>query len=270
MNKSNRNKPFVLLPGAAILAAAILAAAQTQAADITFAAPVSAYNESVLDIPWLAGGTFVQGVTYGSGAKTFTTPGGQNISLAGDNTQLGMFTPMPAGTPSVTSGYYNGGYGSQWNWGTDPASYDVNATTDYRDAMYGNIYHGTATATDPLTLHLTGLVIGQTYDISLFSTDPRDGSAGRTQEYWSSFSGTTYSGGTSVSFSETASLMVYGTFTADAVYQDIFIQATETGNPDTTLSAYTLYAAPVPEPSSLALCGGGLVLLGAFRRRLAR
>ena len=153
-------------------------------------------------------------------------------------------------------------------WNGDAANYSMNATTDWRDAMYGNIYHGTATATDPLTLHLTGLVIGQTYDLSLFTTDPRGGSAGRTQEYWSSFSGTTYGGLHSDSFSETASLMVYGTFTADAVYQDIFIQPTLAGSPDTILSVYTLYAAP--EPSSLALCGGGLVLLGVFRRRLAR
>ena len=69
--------------------------------------------------------------------------------------------------------------------------------------MYGNIYHGTATATDPLTLHLVGLTVGQTYDISLFTTDPRTGGnfANRTQADWSSFSGTTYSGGTSGSFS---------------------------------------------------------------------
>ena len=82
-----------------LVAAAILAAAQTQAADITFAAPVSAYNTSVLDIPWLAGGTFVQGATMDSGAKSFTTPGGQNITLAGNNANLGTAT-MPAGTPS--------------------------------------------------------------------------------------------------------------------------------------------------------------------------
>ena len=238
----------------------------SHAAVISFAAPVSAYNSSVLDIPWLAGGTFVQGVTYGSGAKAFTTSGGQSISLAGDNANLGNNVVMPAGTPSVSNGFYNGG-GTQWNWGTDSASYNaVNTQTSYRDAMYGNVYRGTATATDPLTLHLVGLTIGQNYDISLLSTDPRCGSAGRTQAYWSSFSGTTYSGGTSGSFSETASEMVLGTFTADAVYQDIFLQATETGNPDTTLSIYTLYA--VPEPSAMALAAlGGASLL--FRRRRA-
>ena len=245
----------------ALVAAAILAAAQTQAADITFAAPVSATNTSVLDIPWLAGGTFVQGFTYGSGAKSFTTAGGQSISLAdGRGASLGNNVIMPAGTPSGTGGFYNAG-GNQWN--NAGVSTDLQAWTD---ALDGNIYHGTATATDPLTLHLVGLTVGQTYDLSLFTTDNRGGSAGRTQDYWSSFSGTTYSGGTSGSFSETASEMVLGTFTADAVYQDIFLQATETGNPDTTLSIYTLYA--VPEPSAMALAAlGGASLL--FRRRRA-
>ncbi len=58
--------------------------------------------------------------------------------------------------------------------------------------------------------------------------------------------------------------MTIATFTADAVYQDIFIQETDAiGNDDTNLSGFTLYA--IPEPSiALLLTGAGLLI--GFRR----
>jgi hypothetical protein len=235
-----RVKITLLLAFAAIVAS-------TQAAVITFSGPVSATNTSVLDTEWLAGGTFVEGVTYGSGVKSFTTAGGQNITLAGDNTNLGN-ADMPAATPAATSGWYNAG--TQWNWG-GPGSWDQVA---WRDAMYGNLYHNNASdAARPLTLHLAGLTIGQTYVVQLYSVDGR--TTDRTQAYWSSFSAGVFSGGTSGSFSENPAYKVTGTFVADATYQDIFVHATDTvGNPDTTIAVYTLYAIPPrasnPDPAN--------------------
>jgi hypothetical protein len=233
-----------------VLCAAMVAS--TQAALITFSGPVDATNTSVLDTEWQAGGTFVQGVTYCSGAKTFTTAGGQNITLASNNTNLGN-ADMPAVTPSETSGFYNAG--DQWLW-LGNGSYDL---VEWRDAMYGNLYHNNASdAARPLTLHLAGLTIGQAYAVQLYSVDGRF--TDRTQAYWSSFSAGVFSGGTSGSFSQNPAYKVTGNFIADAAYQDIFVQATDTnGNSDTTLAVYTLYA--VPEPTTMLLLGlGGLLL----------
>jgi hypothetical protein len=227
--------------------------APTQAALVTFSGPVDASNTSSLDTEWLAGGTFVEGVTYGSGGKTFTTAGGQNITLAGDSgTNLGD-ADMPAVTPSLTSGFYNAG--TQWVW-NGTADTDV---LEWTDALKGNLWHNNGSDdARPLTLHLANLTIGQQYAISLFSADARF--TDRNQAYWSSFSEGVFSSGTSGSFSQNPAYKVTGTFIADSAYQDIFIQATDTvGNADTTLAVYTLYA--VPEPATMVLLGlGGLLL----------
>lgn len=236
-----------------LLVVCAMLAASTYGANITFSGPVDAMNTSVLDTEFNLGYTFVQGVTYGSGAKTFTTAGGNLITLAGNNTNLGN-VDMPAVTPSAESGWYNGG--SQWNNGCLAGSTDVLAWTD---ALKGNLWHNNISdATRPLTLHLAGLTIGQKYSVQLYSADARF--TDRSQAYWGSFIGGVFDGGTSGSFSQNPACKVTGTFIADAAYQDIFIQATDAvGNADTTLAVYTLYE--IPEPATMLLLGlGGLLL----------
>ncbi len=224
---------------AAALAASVMLAVSVQAATVTFDTPVIATNTAVLDIQFnTPTAVFVEAGNVGdSSSKTFTTAGGNDITFMAMQNSLGN-VDMPA-APSSTSGYYNGG--SQWN-----ASIFTNATdvTEWTDTLRGNAWHNNASdAARPLTLRLGNLAVGQPYSVSLFAVDQRTGdSLARAQRYAGGFSSGTFTNGLSDSFSTTNAIMVIGTFTADATYQDIFIQEADgIGNDDTTLAAYALF-----------------------------
>jgi hypothetical protein len=138
--------------------------------------------------------------------------------------------------------------------------------TQFDAVLDGGAWHNkTSDATQPMTLRIGSLTVGQSYLVSLFSVDQRAGSAGRSQAYWDTFSAGVFSGGTSGSFSQNTPTMTMFTFTADATFQDIFIEESDNaGNADTNLAAFTLYA--VPEPTSAVLVGG-MGLLALLRRR---
>ncbi len=221
------------------LAAPVMLSVSIQAAMVTFDAPVVATNTSVLDIQFnTPTAIFVEAGNVGdSSSKTFTTAGGSNITFTAVPSSLGNLD-MPTAASS-TSGFYNGG--SQWN-----ASIFTNATdaVEWGDVLRGNAWHNNSSdAVRPLTLRVANLTIGQPYSISLFAVDQRSGdSQTRAQAYSGGFSGGTFTNGISDSFSTTNAIMVIGTFTADATYQDIFIKETDgIGNDDTTLAAYALF-----------------------------
>ena len=230
----------------------LLGAVSCNAAEIIFSEPVEVTDSTVLDEELdNAYYTLVEAVSFGSGEKTVVTAGGNSITLASDDgLNLGA-VDMPAATPSETSGYYNAG--AQWSNNLLASDMDVTAWTD---SLKGNLWHNSASDTArPLTLHLAGLTVGQAYSVQLYSVDAR--STDRQQAYWGSFADGVFSGGSSVSFSQNPVYKVTGTFVADDVYQDIFIQATDTaGNADTTLAVYTLYEVPLPSIMPLEPANG--------------
>ncbi len=246
-----------------LLVASAAMIASTHAAIISFSSTYDAGDKANLDIQYNAGGSLVEAGNIGDGTShTVATPGGQSIVFTAIPSSLGD-ADMPAAASS-TSGFYNGG--SQWN--ASIFSSGTSGDGQWDDTLRGNAWHNNGSdATRPLTLRLGNLTIGQEYSVSLFAVDQRTGdSQTRTQAYWSDFS-SGFSGGSSASFSTTNAVMVMGTFTADAVYQDIFVQATDAvGNADTSLAAYSLYA--IPEPATIGLIGvfgAGMLFV---RRRL--
>lgn len=233
------------------------------AATVLFGTATTFTSASVLDTPYAAGYNFVSAMNVGDAAKTFSTPGGTSITFAAGTgaADLGD-VDIPAASSGVT-GYYNGN--AQWNAGIFAGG---TGSTAFDDVLRGNAWHtNTSDSTRPLTLRITGLTIGESYAVYLYSVDVRAGSAGRAQAYWDGFSTPAFTGGTSGSFSQNEATVVTGTFTADSAFQDIFIQETDgVGNDDTHLSAYTLYA--IPEPSSAVLIAG-FGLMSLVRRRRA-
>ena len=244
------------------LALLAFSVASSQAATLAFVSNTTITSDSALDAALVLHptATLAQAVNYGSGAQTVETTGGQTIAFTSGG--VTGTANMPA-APSVVTTVYNAG--------TQPASANLlqpgtTGDTQFDAVLDGGAWHNkTSDATQPMALRIGSLTIGETYLVSLFSVDQRAASSGRSQAYWDTFSGGAFSGVTSGSFSQNTPTMTMFTFTADAEFQDIFIEETDNlGNADTNLAAFTLYA--IPEPSSAALTGG-LGLLALLRRR---
>ncbi|MEO5914562.1 MAG: PEP-CTERM sorting domain-containing protein [Luteolibacter sp.] len=247
------------LAGFAVSALTVMSA---HAATVVFGPATTFSSASVLDTPYAAGYTFVSAMNVGDAAKTFNTPGGTSITFAAGTGSADLGNVNMPGTASSTTGYYNGD--AQWNAGIFAGGTGITA---FDDVLRGNAWHtNTSDSVQPLTLRLTGLTIGETYAVYLYSVDVRAGSAGRAQAYWDGFSSPNFTGNTSGSFSQNSATVVNGSFTANAAFQDVFIQETDgVGNDDTHLSAFILYQ--VPEPTSALLMSGACLLFGFSRRR---
>ena len=233
-------------------------AVHAHAATLTFVSNSTVTSDSSLDAPLVLHptATLSQAVTFGGSAQTVATTGGQTINFALLSTATS--TDMPAAASGSTA-MYNAGFqsnGALFAGTTGDAQFDA--------VLDSGAWHNNGSdAVRPMTLRIGNLIVGQTYLVSLFSADAR--TTDRNQAYWDTFSAGTFSGGTSGSFSQNPGTMTMFTFTADAAFQDVFIQETDNiGNDDTNLAAFTLYA--VPEPTSAVLVGG-MGLLALLRRR---
>ena len=249
-----------------LLGIGLTSAGFVHAATIAFQSPVTSISDtSPLDAPLsFAGASLVQAVNFGSG----TGSGAQSVVTANQTINFTAGTTTANALSGTATELFNTGV-----QGGVLLSPTTTGNTQFDNVLESDGWHSQTTdATRPLTLQIGGLTIGQTYVISIFSADARVASAGRTQQYFDTFSGGIFSGGSSASFSENTNTMVLGTFTADAATQSIFIHATDSvgTNDDTTVSGFTLYSvAAVPEPASGLLVVGVLGALILRRRKMA-
>lgn len=243
------------------MAALLLGASQARAASVTFLAPTTFTDTSVLDLPLslpgYTGQTYVQGQNFGdNNSKTVVTAGGQSLFI----TDSSEFNSAPTGTASAV--FWGG---TEWNGALFAGD---TGSIQFNDILDGQSW-ATSQPANRQTVRIGGLTVGQTYIVQLFFSDQRGGSAGRTQYVADALTG----GNSSAEFSPFSPTSLVGVFSASDVVQDVYIfpGLSSTAPNDTTVAAFTLYSATaIPEPSACVACVGAVALGAiALRRRRA-
>lgn len=221
-------------------------ASAAQAAPMVWSTPVAITSA---DQALFSAAQVQYAVSWGNTAQTVTLTGGQTVSFSNgaiDGT----------GLVQVTGAYGIAGPGSAGYAGTSNSAFNA--------VMNGFAYDGVQ------TIKLTGLTIGQTYSIQLFSIDNRGCCGPRTQTF------SDQNGNTSAAYLHNADDYLIGTFTAGAATQTFTgagqtINGSCSGNVCSNLNAVVLrQVSAVPEPASWGLMIVGFGGVGAAMRRRPR
>lgn len=143
--------------------------------------------------------------------------------------------------------------------GTNCANYTASTNAAFNTVMGGFAFDGTPTVT------LTGLTVGKSYSVQIFSVDDR-GCCGLQQQLWSDGLGNV-----SAAYRHDANRYIIGSFVADALTQNFYGSTVGTGpcggGQCTNINAVVLRSDAVPEPAMLGLFGMGAIGLALSRRR---
>ena len=229
-----------------LTAAAIVAAALTQsafAADLSWASPtaITSAEQALFSVDQIQ-----YAVSWGGTAQTVTLAGGETVDFTAGSID-------GSGLIGVT-----GAFGMT---GPYEAGYSGTSNSGFNAVLNGFAFDGTHTIT------LTGLTIGKSYSIQLFSIDNRDCCGPR----WQTFGD--QNGHVSNAYLHSDDAYVVGSFVADGTTQTLIGDAEllpfcSGYNPCTNLNAAVLRdTSPAPEPASWAMFIGGFGLVGGAMRR---
>lgn len=220
----------------------LFAFSSVQAATITWTAQGTFTDNSFLSVAGTPANQ-VYGVDFG-GSGTQTTANGYSFT---DFATSGNFSVAGTGT-GLYGGYLTGGA--------------TTGDTALDSVLTHGLYGGPGN-----TGILNNLTIGLTYTVLVLLDDTRGAAAGGT--VFHANDGTSNSPDQAYSFangSPSVGGYILGTFTADATTQALSVlNVSQVVN--SQYNGILLGLAPVPEPTTVALLGGGILLIGALRRK---